>query len=267
MKAWNLFVHSVRQVFGNLAAALRMTVLPAALVVTVGIWLSHSLPPHAAGAGNPTPVALHSFPFVPFLLLWLMAFVMPFWIAVGWHRYILRNEAPWAVLPRWHGGRVLAYIGRLLLLGLIIGIPTVILFAVLAGPLFGAMFTAHSFSLGMEVASAIVFAVLMLPAFWIFNRIAAVLPAAALGERLTIGAAWRMTADANATFVMLAVILLAAQLVLEFAMFEIGRIQMAPVVVVLSAVVYWVQSMVGISLLTTIYGHYIEKRPLVDSRV
>lgn len=267
MKAWNLFVHSVRQVFGNLGPALRMTVVPAMLVVAVGFWLFHSLPPQVFDAGQPTTLPWQSFPFLPFFLLWLMGLLTPFWIAVGWHRYILRNEAPWVVLPRWHGGRILAYFGRLLLLALIVSIPAVILFAVLAGPLIGAMSTANTLSPGMEVASLILYAVAMLPAFWAFNRLAAVLPAAALGERLTLGAAWRMTAPANATFVILTLILLVAQGALELISFGIGHIHMVPLAVALSVLLFWVQSMVSISLLTTIYGHYIEKRPLVDSRV
>jgi hypothetical protein len=75
-------------------------------------------------------------------------------------------------------------------------------------------------------------------------------------------AGWDATKGASADILVLAVIAVGAHLVLALLGFLVfDRI---PVVsLIWNIVVTWLVTMVGVSILTTLYGHYIEKRPLV----
>jgi hypothetical protein len=101
-----------------------------------------------------------------------------------------------------------------------------------------------------------------LPIMYLAFRLTTALPASAIGSGQPFMAGWDATKGASADILVLAVIAVGAHLVLALLGFLVfDRI---PVVsLIWNIVVTWLVTMVGVSILTTLYGHYIEKRPLV----
>jgi hypothetical protein len=94
----------------------------------------------------------------------------------------------------------------------------------------------------------------------VFFRLSTILPAAAIGKPLTLKAAWAGTEGSSVTILILVLILGAAQFALQLLL---GLLLLAPVIgVVLMVLGTVVSGLVNISVLTTLYGYYIEKRAL-----
>ena len=110
MQAWQILSHSVRQLSGNLAAALRMTavlyvvqwVIALALGATLGSRMSQGGTDDAAVMG-----ALSAL-FGPALLSFAVMMIADVWIAVAWHRYVLTSERSIGFVPLFEGRRMLA---------------------------------------------------------------------------------------------------------------------------------------------------------------
>jgi cytochrome c oxidase subunit IV len=95
---------------------------------------------------------------------------------------------------------------------------------------------------------------------WTAIRIGLILPAAAIGGDLTIKQSWAATAPVSAAILApLCVIGLSTTIVngAIVAMFQ-GPILGAG----LQVAVYWIQILLNLSLMTTLYGHRIHGRPL-----
>jgi hypothetical protein len=254
MKAWQIFTHSVRQVFGNMEAALRVSgVLYLAQVmmqlVIIGTLLTKT------EAERQAMVMGGKFPFAGLAIFFIIALVSGLWIAVGWHRYVLTEEQP-GIVPQLHADRMLGYFGNGLMIGLVMIIP-----AILASMIAG-LFAGPMMSNGHMGMATMIMAVIMLPLGAIFLRMSSMLPGTALRAGVLRINGWEATKGETPTFFGLALIGLVAQ-------WLIGMIGSAvfgslPILAFAwQALTGWVVMMVGISILTTLYGHYIEKRPLV----
>ena len=111
----------------------------------------------------------------------------------------------------------------------------------------------HAF--GMLWLALLVFA---LAAYW---RLSASLPGAALENGAGIGDTWRATEGTLGTFLMATVLLVVLGVLLGLLM---GVLMLIPVIGFLIYIaLQWFLTMFTLSLLTTVYGYYIEKRELV----
>ena len=253
MKGWQLFTHSARQVFGNLGAALRISAVLYLAQIAVAIIVGFNV--FAGQAALQAQIDAGGFPWGGFAVTLLVSIISGLWIAVGWHRYVLLVEQPGAALPEFHGDRMLAYFGRTLLIVLIVA---------LVGFVIGVCVGLLSAIAGTRVAglSGVLYvAAIFIPALVISFRLCGSLPSAALGAEAGIADAWRKTAGQTGAFLTLAVI----TTVLSFAIDSPALMIAAPASVasgVWLAITGWIKLMVGISILTTLYGHYIEGREL-----
>lgn len=248
MNGLQLFLHALHQVFGNFAAAIRISALLYLAQVAVVSLTDLSLLTDEAAMR--TAVSDGSFPWGRFLLVIAVAVLANLWIAVAWHRYILRVEVPETVIPPLRADRMLAYFGRMMAIGIVLAIPMMILMGV-AGPV-----ATGGGALGMLMTTAIV----AVPVSVLFFRVSAILPAAALGVPLKLAEAWRRTAGATGALAGLAVLFLVASLVIDLPAVAMPRGSVPELVWL--GLTGWVKAMVGISILTTMYGHYIEGRSL-----
>ncbi|MCY1126455.1 hypothetical protein OU426_06260 [Frigidibacter sp. RF13] len=250
MKGWQIFIHSVRQVFGNLEAALKVSgplyLIQLAVAVFIGVNVFSAIDFSAQGARLPVG---------PLLIVILVTSVVGVWIAVAWHRFILRVERPSSLLPAFNGDRMMAYFGRSFLIALLV-IPA----AVAIG--FVAALLAYAFQpfgeSTMELVARVLFVV---PLVFLVLRLSVSLPAAALGESSGIGDGWRATIGQAADLLALSVILVVFGSLLALP----GKLFLPPgglVPAIWAALIGWVQMMVWASVLTTLYGHYIEGRAL-----
>ena len=252
MKGLQIFRHSVRQVTGNLEGALRVSGLLYAIQAVVGLIFGLSL----AGNAGMGPAGMTGGMGLGVLVTLLVAVVTGLWIAVGWHRYVLLNEKP-DLLPAFRQDRMLAYFLRSLLLGLIILLPAIV-WGMVVGVIFSGLF---SFGLGL-VGVLLMTLIVQLPLVFAALRLSAALPGQALGVESEVLAGWRATAHDNRALAELTLIIVAAIFVVNLiGMVVFGHLMITALLWQL--VTNWLITMIGVSILTTLYGHYIEKRPLV----
>jgi hypothetical protein len=93
-------------------------------------------------------------------------------------------------------------------------------------------------------------------------RLSAILPAAALGTPIRWGKAWRVTKGHTWSFIAVALVVVVGAGGLE--VFVAPMFAKNLFLISLWKIVYgWVDLMVNVSILATIYGHDVEKRPLI----
>lgn len=246
MKGVQIFMHSVRQVMNNLPAAIRISGVLYLVQVGVGLavgrgMLAAEMPMAGGGLGLGALVAL------------IVSLITSIWIAVAWHRYVLLAELPAGPVPPFMGERVGSYFVKSILIGLLL----MVLMMILGG--FGMPLIAG----GGGLLTMLLFSFLIqIPMIFLGLRLATALPGTALGAKHTFLAGWAATASEWMPILQLAVIMALGILAFNLIGFFVfgGSIWMAQLWQLLAG---WPITMVGLSVLTTLYGHYIEKRPLV----
>ena len=173
------------------------------------------------------------------------------WSAVSYHRYILIDDHPGFVFPPLRLKRLISYFGHIIKM----------LF-LLAPFLFLMVFALNSIKMDISAFPVLV------PVFGIvisipIYRLSIILPAAALGQPLSIRGAWVATKGASLSLLGLVLISLLAGIILGLPAFFFGTTTVGLVLAAAwNAVVQIVSTMVGVSILTTLYGFYVEKRPI-----
>lgn len=256
--AWQLVRHAFVMIFGNLCQALRVSVIPYAILiaawtlvfVTSGLPLTTDPEVMAASGGNIGAMTL-----LLFLALIVFSVFVFGWVAVSWHRFILCEEYT-AFVPAISDRPIWPYIGRSFLLGLLITVIAIPVFIVVG--LLSAPFAEASMVVPFIAALA---GISGLAYLWM--RWAIVLPSTAIGVPMTGSEAWAATAPHAQTIFVVVLILMAINVIP--AVLLQGVYAAAPIIgVVVDVVIQWVTIMLGLSILTTLYGHIVEGRSLED---
>lgn len=251
MKGLQLFTHSVRQVVGNLDGALKVSILPYAIQGFAGLVLLGGAMGMARHGGG-----MAGFGFAG-VLFFLVALATSLWIAVAWHRYILLNERPSGFVPTFHRDRIMAYLLRSLGYALLLILIAIVL-GLVVGSIVGPLAMQGRVGLAMILSALLI----QLPIAILAFRFTAGLPGAALEQGTDFMAGWKSTSGATFDIAVLAVICVVANLIFGFVdLYLFGGLRILSLV--WNLVVGWLVTMVGISILTTLYGHYVERRPLV----
>jgi hypothetical protein len=248
MQGWKLFIHAVRMIFGNWLEVLRIFLVPA----VIGIALAIALVGLGASISAPLGMPYSAAPILLFVFLaaFLVYLTIATWCIVAWHRFVLLEELPTGWVPRFHKAQIMSYWGQILKLVLVF-----IIVALPVGFLVAGFFEASPI-VGLLVAVPIYFTLMV---FYI--RLSPVLPAAAIGQRITFGDALQATRGHAGTFVVLLLSLVGFQLLLQLPIFLTATI--LPIIsAVLSLCASVLASLLNISVLTTLHGHYIEGRPI-----
>ncbi|MFD2738514.1 hypothetical protein ACFSUD_02930 [Sulfitobacter aestuarii] len=180
------------------------------------------------------------------LLLAVLALLGYALVAILWHRHVLL-DGPEQLRP--DGGIVLSYIWRAILVGLVqmaISIPVIFLISA-----FGAS--------GMPVSLLGILAAVFF--VWVALRLSVILPAAALGETMTIRQSWETTAPSALPLLWLALWLLVINSLIS-AGIALLVTPATPFGIALGTLAYLVEGLIFISVLTTLYGHLVQRRPL-----
>ena len=250
MQDIQIFAHSVRLVLNHLDVALRVSLV--LYLVQISVMVAQYLNPPRIERINGVDVALlDPGPAILIALLSLLATVASLWIAVAWHRFVLTGEQPRGWLPEWQGGRMLGYLGRSLLIGIIVvlavaaaSIPLMMLMAVMPG----------------VVQSFLPFAMVALGSVIIF-RLGVMLPAGTIDRKLTLRQAWQATSGQTDTILVLALVAAGAAVVVQIPTLVSGD-PGSLISLVYSIAVNWFVTMIGVSMLTTLYGHFVEGRAI-----
>ncbi len=247
----DIFMHSVRLVLNDWRTALKITGL---------LYLIYAVPSLLLGLLFPAPTqpdqVAASLSAAPVgLLTAVLAIVAFVWIAVAWHRYILLDEVPEGQFPAFNSSRMLSYAGYSILvgvIGLVLSFVVTAVVGLVAVPLLGIV--------GGVITGLLGLAALLIVGY----RLGPILPASAVGKPLTIGQAWAATNGANVPIIILAVISAGAALIIDIPAFVL--MLAGPIggflALLWTLATGWVKMLVGVSILTTLYGHYVEQRAI-----
>ena len=258
MKGLQIFTHSLRQVTGNLEGAIRISAVPYLVQFAAGLIVTR---PWNATAQMEAMVQLgmgHGPSVLLALVNLVIALVTSIWMAVAWHRFVLKNEAPTGFIPAFRGDQILAYFLRSLgiaVICIILAIPLGMIAGFIAYPFMGPY--------GPNILTIIlIMLITYFPLVLISYRLSASLPAVAVDEAGSFTAGWDATQGATGDLAVLALVSVAVfvggSLLGLYVFGAIGILSIA-----WTFVFHWLVMMIGVSILTTLYGHYIEKRALV----
>lgn len=274
MNGLTILSHSFRQVAGNLGMAIKVSGwLVAIYVVAYGLllwqspdWLSAALMQDQQGLANATDLTGSSAGLVT--LLGFAAIVFMLWavslVAIVWHRYILLEEVPQGVIPyraEFRVGRYFWYgVGISLLAALVVvvvsGILGLFVGSFFASSILGLAEEQSTGGVGVALSMGLVIGTIVAV---LYLRMALILPAVALDQKLTMGQAWSATSGHTGAIIVLALALAfinaVVPLVINMAFGELVWINIA-----LGGLFQWFYFMLSISILSTLYGHIIQKR-------
>ncbi len=255
MNGISIFKHAVQMVLGNLGAALRIGFLPQLALVLLAWLLTTPAPQLAVGEGG-LPALPDAGAFTGGLLVLVAQLLIALWVAVAWHRYVLLEEQPGAFLPGWNGAAIWAYFKAAFVLAivvLLVSLPLSFIGGLVSAPLL--------LSGAGLLAVLLMFVIVGLPVAWVGYRLSPMLPGAAIGEPLALGQAWAATDRAGPGLLMLALVSVVAVWALQLPLLWLALA--APILaLVWSLLTNWLIVMVGAGIATTIYGHYVQGRPL-----
>ena len=248
----DIFVHAIRMVVNNIGPALRISgVLMGVLFVVSWVFGGGQV---AVGADFGTAARQGAGAAGGALIVGIVSFLISLWVAVAWHRYILREEEPTGILPAFNG----AAIGSYFVAGLIFAVILIVL-AIPIGLLAGIVLFPFQAGGRPGVFGALLFGlVLYLPLAYVGYRLSPILPSAALGQRMPIKDAWTATGTSGAAFVVLTVVSVLAAVLAQAPAAVLGSFLGG----IWLFLVQWATILIGASILTTIYGHYVEGRAL-----
>eukprot|EP01013_Petalomonas_cantuscygni_P003432 TRINITY_DN13609_c0_g1_i1.p1 TRINITY_DN13609_c0_g1~~TRINITY_DN13609_c0_g1_i1.p1 ORF type:complete len:277 (+),score=77.55 TRINITY_DN13609_c0_g1_i1:22-831(+) len=265
----NLLLHAIRMIANNIGEALKASVGPMAILIVALLLVAAvlGLPLGAIGEigsmgmmdadgtmQQPTPEEMMMAGKLGlFTLIGLVLYLFVFcWIAVTWHRYILLGEDPsWITSPS--GLPIGSYLWtsvKLVLLLIVVFVPVSIVLGLIIGPLMMA---------SPWIAGGLMFLLMGGLFSFLWLRTALGLPAAAIGEKLGIRESWSKTGSFSGQILGVALLLIAMNLILGLPSLLVGANLVGAL---LDLIVQWFTIMVGVGILTTLYGHIVEGRPL-----
>ncbi|PIB24161.1 hypothetical protein BFP76_02720 [Amylibacter kogurei] len=169
------------------------------------------------------------------------------WIAVAWHRFVLLEDYTKGAVPPWSFSRVISYIWKSILLGILLVLIAIIPVTIVV--LIGQVSAILS---GIGMIAVLAFLI------WIVMRLSLVLPATAIDENMSFIYAWEQT-DEHSKDIFVAAVLMA--LLINICGAVLQSILPSNVIgLIVMGAFQWVATMVGLSLATTIYGFCIEGR-------
>ncbi|MDG1377136.1 MAG: hypothetical protein P8P56_08990 [Yoonia sp.] len=257
--AWNIVRHAFLMVFGNLSQSLKVSLPPLVMlaVFTAFVLISTGVPLDMNSPEAVTDVASRLSALDLMLILALIGFslfVMS-WVAVAWHRFILLEEYT-ALLPATQNRPIGSYLWRslqLVLLIALVAVPVMFVVGIILLPFQGGA--------GSSLGEALVGLALGVVMTFLWLRWAIVLPAIAVDHAMTLTEAWAETKPVSGVILNVAVIVTILK-VLATVVVSLFYGALPLVAFVCDIITNWTALMVGASILTTIYGHVVEGRPL-----
>jgi hypothetical protein len=262
---WKIVRHSFVLLFNNLGNALKVSIGPylIGIALSIAAFLAAGLPLRvletlASNPGMTYQIRDAPGPFILAVLavLVLIMFVSA-WVAVSWHRFVLLEDYP-GIIPAISGRPIWGYLGRVVLLIIIlilIAIPTGIVAGLVSAP-----FVSQNPGTGALVALLIIGTLVAAFLSWVWLRLGLILPAAAVGKPMGMGESWSATARISGAIFVAALIMFAISGVVSFLLASVFGEGTAGTI--LGLIVNWISVMVGISVLTTLYGHLVEDREM-----
>jgi hypothetical protein len=181
-------------------------------------------------------------------------------IAVSWHRYILRDEVPQGMQRLRMDGTVLRYIGNIVLIAIMLGAAGLLLTLIIT-----------VLTIAVPVLGVPLIFLLGIPAFLIMivysYRLSVKLPAIALERRdYSMNNALNDTRDNSWNILGMALLFVLLLLAAAVALFAVSYVLQlfgefgAPAIILIQFGVNWVATILGVTMLTSLYGFFVENR-------
>jgi hypothetical protein len=253
---WRILVHSLRLVFGNLDGALRVS----GVLTLVQFGLAVAMFGVAGTSQNDLQAMMRSghFNWPAFAALFVLQVLLWLWVVVGWHRYILLNELP-KFVPVLRFDRMMGYLGKSLLITLILAAVGIVL-SVVAGVVIFPI--ARAVAVGPLGLTALMGLFVFLPVITIGLRLSTTLPGAAVNAGTPLFLGWNATHGQTGSIMFLALVLTLFSVVINLIGASHFTASAGVLAVIWNVVTQWIVAMVGVAVLTTLYGHFVERREL-----
>ena len=260
---WRVIEHSMYQIVKNFNTALKITGI---------LWLIYST--HS--------IYLFFYGKPVFDNFWMIVMVIiPLWIAIAWHRFILNDENSTRFIPRFYGKNIWKYFWTFVCIALVAFVPILcviiilevfnlsdfVVYMLVDFDLFSYrsdMEARTGYSLGSAVGPfkqldyftlLIVFNVFY---FYFCYRLCTCLPARAIGLSSGLKFSWNTTKGHHSTLIGVSVVIVIINglhsLIVHY-LFEDSFL-----LLIWSIFSNWIIIMLNISILTTIYEYFVEKR-------
>ncbi len=257
--ALQIVIHTFRMIFGNIGQALRVSIGPYLILIVAILVMFAAFGLPITNAANPAEMMISpTAGLIPFIMLPLVLFVTS-WVAVSWHRFILLEEYS-GILPDVSGRPIWPYAGKAILLGLILMLVAIPLFFVL-GLIMAPFLSAPS--AGLPLVGTIVFGLASVLLSFLSLRLGVSLVGTALGKPLRFSDAWAATGKISGVILNVSLLLVVIN-ILPNAIIAPLTLALPIIGTVLQLALTWLTMMLSVSLLTTLYGHVIENRPLIS---
>lgn len=255
-----LLAHALRMLILEPATTFRV-VLPGLALVLGASWMALTLVPETlaflqqAPDEKITPAPQDLFLMLAFTLAALFGYAL---MAILWHRHVLLNGPARDNGLRPPNGVIASYVWKAIIVSLI---------QVGAAIPIGVILSVMSIMIGLDTGGppwmstsliSVVGSVLFL---WIALRISMVLPGAAMDRPLGVTDSWAATAPLSGALVGIA-LLLSLLNVLSAAVVTALLPEAGTAKALIQTFVLVLEGLIFVSVLTTLYGHLIEKRPL-----
>lgn len=252
-----ILAHALRMLVFEPATTLRV-LMPALIMVggcslAIAVFAPGTIELLQSGSQEPPTVVPDVGLFVAFGALGLMGYAL---MAILWHRHVLLNgaERPQELRP---DRRIfLGYIWRAIVVGCFqfaAAVPITLVMGILGAVLVrGGPASLTATLIGL--LGSIVF-------IWIALRLSVALPAAALGLTLAVRDSWNITKPLASELWGVAVLLTGLNMGI-YAITALLLPDTGTIVVVAQTLVFVIEGLIFVSVLTTLYGHLIEGRSL-----
>lgn len=258
MGALGIFRHAVHMLTANLGTTFRIFTLPIllsmiAFIVALGLCVGgFTTLFDLISSGRQFDISAVN--WLPLVFFCVISGLLWVWGAVGWHRYVILDEVPRGIAPKFIGNRILGYIWVIVL----ISILTVLLILIVGG-LFGIVIPI--LPRFVVFAGAIVWGVVQAT---VGLGLSAMLPAAAVKTDDSYSSVGFYDVFENIwehlwTLVLLAVFL---TILIEVPNVIIGLLPVGIIQTSLSTLVKLLYLVLNISIMTTLYGIWFEDRKI-----
>ena len=252
-----IIAHALRMLIFETTTTLRV-ILPALIMVIGSAVVAIVMVPEAIDAIQSAPeTVVVPAPSGVFLLLilgviGLLGYAL---MAILWHRHVLMNgaERPEALFPNM--SIFLRYVGRAIVVGfmqMLASIPIALAMGLVGIYLIPAAGGLAILLIGLLGGVAFV---------WVALRVSLVLPAGALGHYMSVGESWNATAPLSKVIWGVS-ILLAGLNMFVFTLADAVIPTLHGISLIAYTVVYLLEGLVFVSVLTTLYGNLVEGRSL-----
>jgi hypothetical protein len=255
------FAHAVKSAWHNLPFAFRASLPWLVVLVPINVWADLNVPAFDPKTIKPEEMMALQTAMLRVYVAAAISFVIYASIAVTWHRYVLKDEVPTRASLLRLDKTVWRYFGNSILVALMISV----LLLPLALLLSGFAVAAGGFSPALLSLYMVAFVLVAVPVAY---RLSVKLPAIALGrEDFRFRDAWAATQGNMLRLMLLGVLSLVFVLgvgvvtgMAEELLTRVGGDLVRGAFLVLRQFVSWAIALFGITLLTSLYGFFVEGR-------